>query len=134
MEMRVNPGEGEKKGQRKVFLGLELPAEEPHISQEQACLSICPRQAQPGAGRSLWDVWPHDHASGLRAWHRGVRQSCSPTVGDWRACPWSPGPVVLSQPSSKLGPYQGKKPGESQQVSPPVGGGCRMGAQASLLA
>ena len=26
-------------------------------------------------------------------------------------CPWPPGPAVLSQPNSKLGPYQGKKPG-----------------------
>ena len=129
MEMLVNPGEGKKEGQRKVFLRPELPVEEPRISQEQACLSICPCQAQPGAGRSPWDVWPHAHAPGLRAWHWGIRQSCSPTAGDWRACrgqqaqPFSPSLTV------SLGPIRGRSlgSGESQPGQPSSGWGCRMG-------
>ena len=135
-EMLVNPGGGEKEGQRKAFLRPELPAEEPRTSQEQACLSICPRQAQPGAGRSPWDVWPHAHAPGPRAWHWGIRQSCSPTIGDWRAAhghqalPFSPSPTV------SLGPIRGRSlgSGESQPGQLSSGWGCRMGTQASLLA
>ena len=50
METQVNPGEGEKEGQRKVFLRLEVPAEEPRIAQEQACLSICPAKLSQGLG------------------------------------------------------------------------------------